>query len=85
MKNSNLGVFPVDVPVLSAFVVGHVFFLWHYTGKSLSEALILASTNLQYDDRLFMDLPVQYIKTKSSDHGKNMGRTCCVHVLSMFS
>ena len=27
------------------------------TGKSLSEALILASTNPQYDDRLFVELP----------------------------
>ena len=37
-----------------------------HTGKSLSEALIFASTNLQYDNRLFVerrasdkDLPVQ--------------------------
>ena len=29
------------------------------TGKSLSEALIFASTNPQYDKRLFIDLPVQ--------------------------
>ena len=27
------------------------------TGKSFSEALILASTNPQYDKRLFMKLP----------------------------
>ena len=27
------------------------------TGKSFSEALILASTNPQYDERLFMELP----------------------------
>ena len=32
------------------------------TGKSLSEALIFASTNPQYDDRLFMELQVQYMK-----------------------
>ena len=32
------------------------------TGKSLSEALIFASTNPQYDDRLFIELQVQYIK-----------------------
>ena len=38
------------------------------TGKSLSEALILASTNPQYDDRLFIELPVQYMKTTSSEH-----------------
>ena len=29
------------------------------TGKSLSEALILASTNPQYDDRLFIDSRIQ--------------------------
>ena len=32
------------------------------TGKSLSEALILVSTNPQYDKRLFIDLRVQYMK-----------------------
>ena len=32
------------------------------------EALILALTNPQYDKRLFFDLPVQYMKTTSSDH-----------------
>ncbi len=46
-----------------------------HTGKSLSDNLILASTNPQYDDRLFMDLPVQYMKTTSSEHEENMGRT----------
>ena len=38
------------------------------TGKSLSEALILASINPQYDDRLFIELRVQYMKTASSEH-----------------
>ena len=38
------------------------------TGKSLLEALILASTNPQYDKRLFIDLPVQYMETTSSEH-----------------
>ena len=46
------------------------------TGKSLSEALIFASINPQYDNRLFMELPWK-IKAQ------NMGRTCSVHVLSM--
>ena len=32
------------------------------TGKSLSEALILASTNPQYDKRLSIELQVQYMK-----------------------
>ena len=38
------------------------------TGKSLSEALIFVLTNPQYDKRLFIDLPVQYMITKSSEH-----------------
>ena len=42
------------------------------TGKSLSEALIFASTNPQYDNRLFIELQVQYMKIPSSEHGKNM-------------
>ena len=55
------------------------------TGKSLSEALIFASTNPQYDTRLFIDLQVQYMKIPSSEHGENKGRTCKQHVLNMFS
>ena len=41
--------------------------LSYYTGKSLSEAFILTSTNPQ-NDRVFIDLPVQYMKTTSSEH-----------------
>ena len=37
-----------------------------FTGKSLSEALIFASTNPQYDELLFIELQVQYVKTTSS-------------------
>ena len=44
----------------------------HITGKSLSEALILASTDPQYDDRLFIELQVQYMEIPSSEHGENM-------------
>ena len=39
------------------------------TGKSLSEALIFASINPQYDNRLFMELPWKM-------QVQNMGRTC---------
>jgi hypothetical protein len=53
------------------------------TGKSFSEALILASTNPQYDKRLFIELPVQHIKTTSTEHGQNMERTCSAHVLCL--
>ena len=48
-----------------------------FTGKSLSEARIFASTNSQNDDRLFIELQVQYMKIPSS----NLGRTCCVQKL----
>ena len=43
----------------------------------MSEALIFASTNPQYDDRLFIKLQAQYMKLPSS----NLGRTCCVQKL----
>ena len=39
-----------------------------FTGKSLLEARILASTNPKYDKKLFIDLPVQYMKKQ----GQNM-------------
>ena len=42
------------------------------TGKSLSEVPIFASTNPQYEDRLFIDLQVQYMKIPSSEHGQNI-------------
>ena len=38
------------------------------TGKSLSEAFILTTTNPQNDKILFIDLPVQYMKTTRSEH-----------------
>ena len=47
------------------------------TGKSLSLALIFAPTNPQYDDILFIELQVQYMKIPSS----NLGRTFCVQKL----
>ena len=45
-----------------------IFQLNIFTGKSLSEALILASTKPQYDKRLFIELQVQYIKITCSEH-----------------
>ena len=68
------------------------------TGKYLSEDLIFASTNPQYDDRLFTELPVHYMKTTSAEHQKNMlctyinysecqnkkNNLCTQHVLLMF-
>ena len=43
------------------------------TGKSLSETLIFASTNPQYDDWLFIELQVQYMKILIS----NLERKFC--------
>ena len=68
------------------------------TGKSLSDAFILTSTNPQFEKRLFIELPVQYMKTTSSEHGENMlctqiafcfcfdiqNNLCTQHVLPMF-
>ena len=69
-------------------------FLHSSTGKSLLEALIFASTNPQYDDRLFIELQVQYMKIPSTEHGQNMLCTeivfdiqnnfCTQHVLPIF-
>ena len=50
--------------------------------KSFSEVLFLASTNLQYDKRLFTELQVQYIKIASSEHKlfwMSKQKTICVH------
>ena len=51
------------------------------TGKPLSEALIFASTNPIYDDKMFIELQVQYMKIPSSI----LGRTCCVQKLFWMS
>ena len=53
------------------------------TVKSLSEALIFASINPQYDNRFFMELPVQYMKTTSAEHWQNIGRTWAEHAQNM--
>ena len=61
------------------------------TGKSLSEALIFASTNPQYDDRLFIELQVHYMKIPSSEHVvyincsefQNKNNLCTQHFLSL--
>ena len=66
-----------------------------YTGKSKSEAFILTSNNPIYDKRLFIDLPVQYMKTASSEHAvytncsecqkqQQRNNLCAQHVLHMF-
>ena len=67
------------------------------TGKFFSEALILASTNPQYDKRLFIELQVQNMKIASSEHvvyincsecqnkKQFLYTTCSQHVLNMFS
>ena len=50
--------------------------LTYCTGKSFSEALILASTNPQYDKRLFLELPLKL-------YAKNMFCACSFHGNSM--
>ena len=58
--------------VISQYILQKFIFRSLGTGKSLSEELILGSTNPQYVKRLFIDLQVQYMKTTSSEHGENM-------------
>ena len=61
-----------------------------YTGKSLLEALIFASSNPQYDNRLFIELQVQYMKIPSSNLlcteivSDIQNNFCTQHVLPMF-
>ena len=52
------------------------------TGKSFLEGLILASTNPQYDKRLFIELQLQYMKTTSSDYQENM---LCTQIVFCFN
>ena len=52
-----------------------------HTGKSMTEALIFASTNPQYDNRLFIELPLQCMKIPSSEHKKNM---LCTQIVFCF-
>ena len=47
------------------------------TGKSLSDALILASTNPQYDN----DCSLNYEFSTWKLQAQNMSRTCCLHKL----
>ena len=46
----------------------HLMHVAESTGKSFSEAPILASTNPQYDKRLFIELPVEDMKIQSPEH-----------------
>ena len=70
----------------------YVFYIYFdVTSKSLSEAFIFESTNPQYDKRLFIDVPVQYMKTTSSEHVAYtncfcfdiQNNICTQHVLSL--
>ena len=46
----------------------YIYALMVQVQKSFSESLILASSNLQYDRKLFIELPVQFMKITSSEH-----------------
>ena len=66
----------------------------HSTGKSLSESLIFASTNPQYDNRLFIEFTISIHENSKLQPGKNILCTeivsdiqnnfCTQHVLPMF-
>jgi hypothetical protein len=55
------------------------------TGKSFSEAFFLASTNPQYEKRLFIELQVQNMKIASSEHKLFwMSKQKTIYVHNMF-
>ena len=53
-------------------------------GNSLSEALIFALTNPQYDDRLLIELQVQYMKIPSSEDRENIVYINCSECQKQF-
>ena len=65
-RNSIVNLYKVN-RWLSGYCKVHTYLELH-TGKSFSEALILASVNPQYDIRLFIELQVQSKKNTSSEH-----------------
>ena len=81
--------------MINVFHIQWMIFLFcfvYFTGKSFSEALILPSTNPQFDKRSFIELWVQYMKTTSSEHvvyincsecrNKKQNNLCTQHVLN---
>ena len=61
-------VFKIKKSVVSRKVCINWFYFYVHTGKSLPEALIFASTNPRYDDILFIELQVEYMKIPSAEH-----------------
>ena len=70
--NPNSFFFFLNALFIALLLMNYVDQLLLLTGKSFSKALILASTNPQHDDRLFIELQVQYMKTASSEHAQSM-------------
>ena len=78
-----------------ALILTKIFKMDPITGKSFSEALILALTNPKNYKRLFIELRVQYMKTTSSEHvvyincselsikKQKKNNLCTQHVLSL--
>ena len=75
-------------------ILGNFFFFMYCTGKSLSEALIFASTNPQYDNKLFIEFTSSIHENSKLKPGENILCTeivsdiqnnfCTQHVLPMF-
>ena len=64
-RNIEVAILQLQIQCISLLLK---FLKMSLTGKSFSEALIFASTNPQYDKRLFIELQVQYMKIASSEH-----------------
>ena len=66
------------------FIYWGVKLFFEVTGISLSEVFILTSTNPQYDKRLFIDLPLQYMKLTKTKNKQFMYTTCSKLVVFMY-
>ena len=71
-NQANLPIAEYRQEILESLEKNQVIIIAGDTGKSFLEALILASTNPQYDKILFIQLQDQYMKIASSEHVKNM-------------
>ena len=58
---TNCDIFSVAMTILCTSKISRWTRGFWGTGKSLSEALIFASTNPQYDNRLLIELQIQYM------------------------
>ena len=73
-RNIEVAILQLQIQCISLLLK---FLKMSLTGKSFSEALIFASTNPQYDKKLFIELQVQYMKI-ATQHVLSFQFSCTV-------